>query len=261
MQATPDQLTGTTAKEQDTMFDVYLIRDQLSQVSTATLATILFRRGLRNQFVQGVKRLGRKRPKAVGPVYTLRYIPAREDIDVVSVFRDPEHPQRKACETIPPGSVLVMDCRGDASAASAGSILLTRLMVRGCAGVVTDGGLRDADIIAELDMPSFCATRSAPTNLTKHHAVDIDVPIACGGVAVYPGDWAVGDGDGVIIVPQHLVAEIATEAVEQERLEDFIAQQIAAGAPLSGTYPPGPELLARYRASLDPGGAEGQGEI
>jgi regulator of RNase E activity RraA len=242
------------------MTDADTIRDQLSGVSTPTLATILFKRGLRNQFIQGVKRLGRKRPKLVGPVFTLRYIPAREDLDVVSVFRDPEHPQRKACETIPPGSVLLMDCRGDSTAASAGSILMTRLMVRGCAGVVTDGGLRDADIIAELDIPSFCATPSAPTNLTKHHAVDLNVPVACGGVAVYPGDWAVGDGDGVVIVPSHLVAEIAVEAIEQERLEDFIALEVAAGAPLPGTYPPGPELLARYRASIE-GAGGGQGEI
>jgi regulator of RNase E activity RraA len=223
------------------------LRTKLMAVSTSTIATLLFKRGLRNQFVQGVQRLGGRKPRMVGPAFTLRYIPAREDLDVIGVFRDPSHPQRKACETIPPGHVLLMDCRGDASAASAGSILLTRLQVRGCAGVVTDGGLRDTEAIADLDMPAFCAKPSAPTNLAKHHAVDINVPVACGSAPVYPGDYLVGDGDGVIVIPQAIVAEIADEAYAQELLEDFITRQVAAGAPLPGTYPPGPELLARYR--------------
>ena len=229
------------------MIDATATREKLMAVGTSTLATILFKRGLRNQFVQGVSRLGRRGLKLVGPAFTLRYIPAREDLDVLSVFRDPDHPQRKACETIPPGHVLLMDCRGDASAASAGSILLTRLQVRGCAGVVTDGGLRDADTIAELDIPSFCAARSAPTNLTRHHAVALEVPVACGGVAVYPGDIVVGDGDGVMVVPAGIASDVADEAYEQEQLEEFISREVAAGAPLPGTYPPSPEVLARYR--------------
>ncbi len=230
------------------MTDIATLRETLLQVSTSTLATVLFKRGLRSQFVQGVQRLGQRRPRMAGPAFTLRYIPAREDIDVVAVFRDPEHPQRKACETIPEGHVLVMDCRRDASAASAGSILLTRLVVRGCAGVVTDGGLRDADVVAGLDLATYCARPSAPTNLTTHHAVDIDVPVACGEVAVYPGDFMVGDGDGVIVIPAGIVSEVAEEALAQERLEAFISKEIAAGAPLPGTYPPGPDLLARYAA-------------
>jgi regulator of RNase E activity RraA len=176
-----------------------VIRNQLMAVSTSTLATVLFKRGFRNQFVQGVKRLGSTPRKMVGPAFTLRYMPAREDLDVVAAFQDPNHPQRKACELIPPGHVLVMDCRGDASAASAGSILLTRLMVRGCAGVVSDGGLRDADVIAELDLPSFAAGPSAPTNLTRHHAIDINLPIGCGTA---PG-WRLGERRRDLIRADH----------------------------------------------------------
>lgn len=223
------------------------VLEKLRKVSTATLATILFRRGLRSQFMQGVERLTKSSIKLVGPAYTLRYIPAREDLDVIEVFRNTEHPQRKAVETIPPGHVLVMDCRGDTSAASAGSILLTRMMIRGAAGVVTDGGMRDSDSIAEFALPTYCGARCAPTNLTKHHAVDINVPIGCGTVAVYPGDILVGDGDGVIVIPAGIAAEVAEQAIQQERMEDFLSGEIAAGKPLAGIYPPSAETLERYR--------------
>ena len=222
----------------------------LQNTSTASLATMLYKRGLRNQFVQGVARLNPDWKRMVGPVYTLRYIPAREDLNPVEVFRDPDHPQRKAVEEIPDGHVLVMDCRRDASAASAGSILLTRLQIRGCAGVVTDGGLRDADEIAALDIPSFCARPSAPTNLTRHQAVDLNVPIGCGGVAVFPGDIAVGDGDGVIIIPAELADEIAAEAKGMEKYEAWVVEQVKAGASIIGLYPMNDETRARYEAWL-----------
>lgn len=186
----------------------------------------------------------------VGPVYTLRYIPAREDLNPIEVFRDPEHPQRRAVEEIPEGHVLVMDCRLDASAASAGSILVTRLQVRGCAGVVTDGGLRDAEEIANLDMPSFCAKPSAPTNLTKHQALDLNVPIGCGGVAVFPDDIAVGDGDGVIIIPAEMADDIAAEAKEMEPYEAWVVDQVKAGASIIGLYPMNDESRARYESWL-----------
>ena len=177
------------------------VKRKFEGVGTATIATALFKRGLRNQFVQGVRRLQAGAKVMVGPAFTLRYIPAREDLDVVAAFRDPQHPQRLAVETVPAGHVLIMDCRRDASAASAGAILATRLQVRGCAGLVTDGGLRDVEEIAELALPAYCAAPSAPTNLTKHHAVDINLPIGCGSTPVYPGDIVVGDADGVIVVP------------------------------------------------------------
>jgi regulator of RNase E activity RraA len=184
----------------------------------------------------------------VGPAFTLRYMPAREDLDVVAAFRDPTHPQRVAVDTIPEGHVLVMDCRRDASAASLGSILFTRLEARGCAGVVTDAGVRDAESIGEMDTPCFCAGPSAPTNLTKHHAIDIGLPIGCGGAPVFPGDMMVGDGDGVIVIPAHLAAEIAAEAAGMEDFEEFVLLEVKAGRPVIGTYPPDEATLGRFEA-------------
>ena len=222
--------------------------DKLRGISTATISTILFKKGYRNPYVQGVLPLA-KGKRMVGPAFTLRYIPAREDLDVVEAFRDPGHPQRVAVETVPPGAVLVMDCRQDSSAASGGSILFTRLSVRGCEGVVTDAGVRDADEIAKLSMPTFCTKPSAPTNLTKHHAIDINVPVGCGGAAVYPGDIMVGDGDGVVVIPAHLAEFVAQEGVEMERFEDFALEQVRSGKPVIGTYPPNEETKAAYERS------------
>jgi regulator of RNase E activity RraA len=219
---------------------------QLKRASTATLTTQLFKRGLRNVYLQGVHRMSKAGDNLVGEAFTLRYIPAREDLDHVGVFENPEHPQRKAVEIVPPGHVLVMDCRRDTRAASGGSILLTRMQVRGAAGVVTDGGLRDSDAIAGMDFPVFGAGPSAPLNLAIHHAVDLNVPIGCGGVAVFPGDIIVGDAEGVVVVPAHLAVEVARDASEQERLEVFVLQEVAGGRPLPGTYPPNAETLARY---------------
>lgn len=223
-------------------------RSRLLTASTATLTTQLFKRGLRNAFMQGVRRLGSPGPNMVGPAMTLRYIPAREDLDHLGVFADPEHPQRKAVETARPGCVLVQDCRGDARAACGGEILMTRLQVRGAAGMVTDGGLRDSGAIGAMAMPVFCAGASAPLNLVLHHAVEIDVPIGCGGVAVYPGDIIVGDADGVVVLPAGIADEVAEQAAEQERMERFVLERIAAGAPLPGTYPPNAATQAAYAA-------------
>jgi regulator of RNase E activity RraA len=131
-----------------------------------------------------------------------------------------------------------MDCRGDASAASAGSILVTRMMVRGAAGVVTDGGLRDSHEIAKLGIPTYCKAPSAPTNLLKHHAVDIDVPIACGEVAVYPGDIMVGDAEGVVVIPGEIAEAVAAEATAQTQFEDFVMEQVQGGRKIFGLYPP-----------------------
>ena len=220
----------------------------LMTVGTATLCTLLFKRGLRNCFIQGVGRLNNENVRMVGPAYTLRYIPAREDLDGLEVFKDPEHPQRAAVEKIPSGSVLVMDCRGDASAASAGSILATRLQVRGCAGVVTDGGLRDSDDIAALSMPVYCAGASAPTNLTKHHGVDLNVPVGCGTVAVYPGDVMVGDADGVVVIPAEIADEVAADAKPMDQFESWVTEQVANGRSIIGLYPPNEETQAEFDA-------------
>jgi regulator of RNase E activity RraA len=213
-------------------------REKLKGVSTATLASALFKRGLRNQMVQDVHPLGAPRGNSmVGEAYTLRYMPAREDLNPMTVFRDHSHPQRKAVEECPPGAVLVIDSRKDARAASAGGILVTRLMVRGVAGVVTDGGFRDSAEIAELEMPCYHHRPSAPTNLTLHQAIDINVPIGCGDAPVFPGDVVVGDMDGVIIVPAEMADEIANEAVEMTAYEDFVTERVRGGQKTFGLYP------------------------
>src|SRR3954471_10166215 len=152
-------------------------REKLKRVSTATLATALFKRGLRQQFIQNVHPLSPLKESMVGEAFTLRYMPAREDLNPLAVFRDRDHPQRKAVEECPPGAVFVIDSRKDARAASAGSILVSRLMKRGVAGVVTDGGFRDSPEIARLAIPVYHNRPSAPTNLTHHQALDINVPI------------------------------------------------------------------------------------
>ena len=212
-------------------------RAKLMTVSTATLATALFKRGFRNQMIQDVRPVGQAGRNMVGPAYTLRYIPAREDLNGIEVFRDPTHPQRAGVEACPPGAVMVIDSRKDPRAASAGSILLTRLMVRGCAGVVTDGGFRDSTEIAVMDMPTYHNRPSAPTNLTLHQAIDVDVPIGCGDAPVWPGDIIVGDGEGVIVLPADLAAELADEAVEMTAFEDFVTEQVQNGRSIVGLYP------------------------
>jgi regulator of RNase E activity RraA len=211
---------------------------QLLGVSTATLCTALFKRGLRNQFIQDVRPLNAALPNMVGPAYTLRYIPAREDLNPITVFNDRAHPQRKAVEECPPGAVLVIDSRKDARAASAGGILVSRLMKRGVAGVVTDGGFRDSPEIAKLSMPAYHQRPSAPTNLTLHQALDINVPIGCGDVAVWPGDIVVGDGEGVVVIPAAIADAVAAEAVEMTAFEDFVIERVLAGDSILGLYPP-----------------------
>jgi len=212
-------------------------KEQLKVTSTPTIATILFKMGLKNQFIQGVKPLSLGKPNMVGEAFTLRYIPAREDLNEIIVFRNPEHPQRIAVETCPEGAVLVMDSRKSARAASAGSILVTRLMVRGAAGIVTDGGFRDSGVIADLPFPSFHKKPSAPTNLTLNHAMDINVPIGCGDVAVFPGDVIVGDDDGVMVIPSHLADKVAEEAKKMELYEKFVTEKVHSGTPIIGLYP------------------------
>jgi regulator of RNase E activity RraA len=212
-------------------------RDRLKTVSTATLCTALFKRGLRGQFIQDVRPLNPSLGNMVGPAYTLRYIPAREDLNPIGVFLDRAHPQRKAIEECPPGAVMVIDSRKDARAASAGGILVTRLMKRGVAGVVTDGGFRDSPEIAQLDIPAYHHRPSAPTNLTIHQALDINVPIGCGDAPVWPGDVIVGDGEGVVVIPAHLAEEIADEAVEMTAFEDFVTEQVLNGRSILGLYP------------------------
>lgn len=212
-------------------------RQKLERISTATIATFLFKKGLKNQFIQDVVPLKKGRPTMVGEAFTLRYIPAREDLNGIEVFKNPEHPQRVAVETCPKGAVLVIDSRKNPRAASAGSILITRLLIRGVAGIVTDGGFRDSAEIADLDFSSYHNKPTAPTNLTLHQALDINVPIGCGDVAVFPGDIMLGDDDGVMVIPAHLVDEVAVECTKMTLFEEFVLEQVKKGKTIIGLYP------------------------
>ena len=212
-------------------------RDRLMGVSVATLATALFKRGLRNQVIQDVRPVARKGRNMVGPAFTLRYMPAREDRNTLAAFLNPDHPQRQAIERCPEGHVLVMDSRKDPRAASAGDILITRLMVRGGAGVVTDGGFRDSMRIGELEMPCYHSRPASPTNLTLHEAIELGGPIGCGDVAVFPGDILVGDDDSVIVIPAGIADAVAEEAVEMTAYEDFVIEKVKAGESIIGLYP------------------------
>ena len=212
-------------------------RDKLKKISTATLTTALFKRGLRNQMIQDVHPLNPAALPMVGEAFTLRYIPAREDLNPITVFADRKHPQRAAVEECPPGAVFVIDSRKDPRAASAGGILVSRLMKRGAAGVVTDGGFRDSHDIAKLAMPAFHSRPSAPTNLTIHQALEFNVPIGCGDAPVWPGDVIVGDHDGVLVVPAHLADELADECTEMTAFEDFVLEEVMKGRSILGLYP------------------------
>ena len=174
------------------MADASETRAQFLAVSTATLTTVLFKRGLRNTFIDGARPLNPRACRMAGPAFTLRYIPAREDIDTIEVFKDPRHPQRHAVETIPPGAVMVIDLRGDARAASAGCILITRMMVRGAAGIVTDGGLRDSTEIAEMPFPhSAAAPRRRPTSSTTTRSISTSRSAAAASPSIpATGRWA-----------------------------------------------------------------------
>lgn len=236
------------------------ILEMLSEASTATLSTQLFKRGLRNAFLYGLTPMNADQAHFVGEAFTLRYIPAREDLDLFETFEDPDHPQRKAIESTRPGHVLVMDSRGLPRAATAGEILVNRLIQRGVVGLVTDGSLRDSPGLRELQFSAFAAGVSATANLALHHAADFQIPIGCAGVPVYPGDILVGDEEGVICIPRHLAAAIAQPAAEQERLEAFILDKIRGGAPLIGTYPPNEATRREYEQSFPTSGPQHPGD-
>lgn len=231
------------------------IKSLLENISVATIATALYKRGLRNQVIQDVRPVAPKGRNMVGPAFTLRYMPAREDRNQLVEFRNPKHPQRHAVETCPPGYVMVMDSRKSAYAASAGDILINRLMVRGVAGVVTDGGFRDAMNIGDLEMPAYHQRPSSPTNLTVNEAIEIDCPIGCGDAPVFPGDIIVGDDDCVIVIPMHLAEEVAREATDMTAYEDFVMGKVKAGATIIGLYPATDEAnlqeFEKWRANRD----------
>ena len=218
--------------------------DLLLIPSTATLTSVLRQHGITQTFMHGVAPL-RPNMKMAGPAFTLRYLPMREDLDpgTVDNLKDV---QRVGIEQIDEGEVFVIDARGDTRAGTMGSILATRLHCRGAAGIVTDGAYRDSPVIAELGIAAYAAAMNAHTNKTIHHPSEIQVPIACGDVAVYPGDIIVGDEEGVVVVPAHLADQVAQTASEMEEKEVFITEKIQSGASIVGVYPPDEKTLAEY---------------
>lgn len=229
------------------------VRTLFEATTTATLCTQLFKRGLRNQFIQDVGLVTPKAGMMIGEAFTLRNIPAREDLDGPGKFDGRSHPQRRAIEECPAGAVLAIDCRKDQRSGALGDILITRLADRGVAGVVTDGGMRDVTPMADFTIPIFAACPSPPASFHVHHAVDLQVPIACGDVAVFPGDILVGDQEGVVVVPKHLAAEVARDAAEQEQLEHWVLEEIKKGQEIFDLYPPNDDNKKRYEAARSKG--------
>lgn len=222
--------------------------ERLSTVSSATVAMQLLKRGLRACFMNGPRPLNAAAGGFVASAYTLRFVPYREDLADPAILADPAYPPRRAIEDIPPGAALVIDGRGDPRAGTIGDILCARLWVRGIAGVVSDGPVRDLTAIRELNLPVFATGAAAPASLNVHVGADLQSPIGCGGVAVVPGDVLRADGDGVVVIPRALAEEVARDAQEQERLEEFLKQRVLDGAPTIGTYPPDEATREAYRA-------------
>lgn len=219
--------------------------EKLKRISTATLTSQLFKLGFRNTFLNGVKPLN-PGMRMVGEAATVRFVPAREDLSTFEVIGKPEYPQRKAIDEIRPGQVLVFDCRGIATAAAAGEILMSRLKARGAAGAVTDGAMRDYASIQQLDFPVYAKAMAASAHIHRHLAVDINVPVGCAEVLVMPGDILVGDEEGVVCIPRHVAEQVAESGSELEKLETFVLEKIKSGAPLRGTYPPNEATRKEY---------------
>lgn len=219
-------------------------KTKLRTVSTATLTSQLLKRGFRNTFLAGVYPL-RPDLRMVGYAFTLRYIPAREDL-ADELYDNTKNIQRLAVEAVGPEDVLVVDARGDVSAASLGHILGTRITQRGAAGFVTDGALRDTPGFCQLELPSYIRAAHATTSFVTHHPVEMQTPIGCAGVAVVPGDVVVGDAEGVVVIPAQVAEEVAQDTYEQERREEFFQEKVANGASILGVYPPDEETLAEF---------------
>jgi regulator of RNase E activity RraA len=214
-------------------------REALLRVGTSTLTGTLSRRGLRNVFLQDVWPIRPDLPRMVGLAFTMRFVPFREDRTVRGSL------QQKAMEECPPGHVLVVDARGDARAASAGDLFVGRLKARGCAGIVTDGGLRDTEGIAKTGLPAYHRRPSSPPSGIVHQPIDLGLPIACGGVAVYPGDVLVGDADGVVVIPSDIADAVAEEALASTLYDEFAEEEIARGRSLIGLFPAAGEEAKR----------------
>ena len=222
--------------------------DRLMRAAVPTVVSLLYRRGFRNTFLFGPRPLKARAVKFAGPAYTVRTIPVREDlVEAQTEGRRPNLQARSVAE-VPAGGVLAVAMDGETRTAFMGDIMATHLMTKGVAGVVLDGGVSDAAAIADIPLPLFC-TGNAATPVTSHRfVIDLQVPISLAGVSVFPGDVLMGDANGVVAIPAHLVDAIAEAAAERELLEEFVVGRVREGAPLDGTYPPDAATLAAFEA-------------
>jgi len=217
----------------------------LSRVTTATITTILLKKGLRNVWMRGTRPLSPGHPRIVGPAFTLRFVPAREDLATPASWSNPIS-TRSAIEAMPPGCVAVVDAMGTTDAGIFGDILCARMAKRGVAALVTDGVVRDVAGVRGTGLPVWCQGAAAPPSVAGLTFVAWDQPIGCGGVAVFPNDIVVVDDDGAVLIPAGLLDQVVADALEQERLEEWIMGEVTHGAALPGLYPPNAENLARY---------------
>lgn len=231
--------------------------ERLKKCGQGTLTTQMFRRGYRQQFMVGLMPLNKAAGRFAGEAFTLRFIPSREDKDWDLgdlKKRGADNVQWEAVEAIGAGQVLVIDSRNDVRAASAGNMLMTRMMRKGVAAAITDGAFRDGTEISAMEFPAYCRANVASTRPAYHRAIDMQQPIACAEVAVYPGDIIVGDSDGVTVIPRHLAEDVANTAYDQELREAFLFTKIDAGGSLWGNYPASDETLAEFEAWKTAGG-------
>jgi len=219
----------------------------LKGVSTATITTVLLKKGLRNVWMRGTRPIRAGQPKLIGRAFTLRFVPAREDLATPESWSSPIS-TRAAIEAMPAGCIAVADAMGVTDAGIFGDILCARIAKRGVAGLVTDGVVRDIAGVLGTGLPVWCQGAAAPASVTGLTFVAWQEPIGCGGVAVFPDDLIMVDDDGAVVIPQKLVNEVAAAAAEQERMEEWIMREVNAGASLPGLYPPNAENKARYEA-------------
>jgi regulator of RNase E activity RraA len=228
--------------------------ETLSRISTATLTTVLLKKGLRNVWMRGTKPLRAGQPRIVGPAFTLRFVPAREDLATPASWASPTS-TRAAIEAMPEGVVAVVDAMGIEDAGIFGDILCGRMQKRGVAALITDGVVRDAAGVLQTGLPVWCNGVAAPPSVAGLTFVGWQQPIGCGGVAVFPDDVVVTDDDGAVVIPAAFLGEVLAEAPEQERAEAWIMKQVEAGAALPGLYPMNAETKARYEQAKEDGEA------
>lgn len=222
----------------------------LAQATTASLSSQLIKRGFRTRAIANIAPVNPQAARVFGPAYTLRYIPAREDLTTSAARASRDNPNRKAVETAPAGHVLVVDTHGMDVSGTFGDILVARLAFRGVAGIVSDGPMRDVAELRRMALPVFARGNAAPPSYASMMPVDCQVPISCGGIAVLPGDIVVGDADGVVVLPIAVALEVVRDAVEQDRLEAYVRERVEAGASTFDVYPPNDATKAAYQAWL-----------